>query len=297
MVIKVKRFLNPRRTAVLKKRFKNFWQLYKSNRMGMLGLSVLLFFIFVAVFARYLAPYNPYEFSPDVNAPPSLKHPLGTNDVGQDIFSELIYGTRISLLVGFLAAFVSTFIGGSIGILAGYFKKLDGILMRVTDIFLVIPSFPLMILLAAYLGPSIGTVIFVIGILSWPYTARVIRSQVLSLRERAFVESAKVIGASDFYILRAYILPNVMPLLFANMVLNVSSAIVSEAGLAFLGLSDVTYKSWGMILYFARIRGGFIRGAYWWWVPPGLCIATVVLAFTLVGYALDEVLNPRLRRR
>lgn len=293
----MKKLLGPRRTAVLKKRIKNFWYLYKSNKMGMIGLSVLTFFIFIAVFAHYIAPYDPYEFSLDVNAPPSLKHPLGTNDAGQDIFSELIYGARISLLVGFLAAFVSTFIGGSIGILAGYFKKLDGILMRITDIFLVIPSFPLMILLAAYLGPSINTVILVIGILSWPYTARVIRSQVLSLRERTFVESAKVIGASDFYILRAYILPNVMPLLFANMVLNVSGAIVSEAGLAFLGLSDVTYKSWGMILYFARIRGGFIRGAYWWWVPPGLCIATVVLAFTLVGYALDEILNPRLRKR
>jgi len=296
-VVEVKKLLGPRRTAVLKKRIKNFWYLYKSNKMGMIGLSILLFFIFIAVFAHYIAPYDPYEFSLNVNAPPSWKHPLGTNDAGQDIFSELIYGTRISLLVGFLAAFVSTFIGGSIGILAGYFKKLDGILMRITDIFLVIPSFPLMILLAAYLGPSINTVILVIGILSWPYTARVIRSQVLSLRERTFVESAKVIGASDFYILRAYILPNVMPLLFANMVLNVSGAIVSEAGLAFLGLSDVTYKSWGMILYFARIRGGFIRGAYWWWVPPGLCIATVVLAFTLVGYALDEILNPRLRKR
>lgn len=297
LVIEVGKFLTSRKVAVLKKRAKNFWNLYKSNKMGIIGLSMLLFFIFMAVFADFIVPYNPYEFSHDVNAPPSKEHLLGTNDAGQDIFSELIYGTRISLLVGFLAAFVSTFIGGSIGILAGYFKKLDGILMRVTDVFLVIPSFPLMILLAAYLGPSINTVILVIGVLSWPYTARVIRSQVLSLRERTFVESAKVIGASDFYILRAYIIPNIMPLLFANMVLNVSSAIVSEAGLAFLGLSDVTYKSWGMILYFARIRGGFIRGAYWWFVPPGLCIAAVVLSFTLIGYALDEILNPRLRKR
>lgn len=292
----MKRMLASRRIIILRKRIKNFWDIYKSNRMGLIGLIILIIFVFIAIFAPFLAPHNPYKSSRNVYAPPSLEHPLGTNDMGQDIFSELIYGTRISLLVGFLAAAVSTVIGGFIGIISGYFKRADSILMRITDIFLVIPSFPLMILLAAYLGPRISTVIIVIGVLSWPYTARVIRSQVLSLKERTFVESAKVIGASDFYILRAYILPNVMPLLFANITLNVASAIVSEAGLAFLGLSDVTYKSWGIILYFARIRGGFLKGAYWWWVPPGLCIALVVLAFTLVGHALDEILNPKLRK-
>lgn len=296
MVIRLKRMLASRRIIILRKRIKNFWDTYKSNRMGLIGLIILIIFVFIAIFAPFLAPHNPYKSSRNVYAPPSLEHPLGTNDMGQDIFSELIYGTRISLLVGFLAAAVSTVIGGFIGIISGYFKRADSILMRITDIFLVIPSFPLMILLAAYLGPRISTVIIVIGVLSWPYTARIIRSQVLSLKERTFVESAKVIGASDFYILRAYILPNVMPLLFANITLNVASAIVSEAGLAFLGLSDVTYKSWGIILYFARIRGGFLKGAYWWWVPPGLCIALVVLAFTLVGHALDEILNPKLRK-
>jgi peptide/nickel transport system permease protein len=279
------------------RRLNTFWSIYKSNRLGMIGLIILLFFIFLAVFADLISPYNPYMFSTNVYASPSWEHILGTNDAGQDIFSELIHGARVSLMVGFFSALISTVIGGAIGVFSGYFSRIDSLLMRVTDIFIVIPSFPLMILLAAYMGPSINTVIMVIGLLSWPYTARIIRSQVLSLKERVFVESAKVIGASDFYILRSYILPNIMPLLFANTILNVSGAIVSEAGLSFLGLSDVTYKSWGMMLYFARIRGGFLKGAYWWFIPPGICITLVVLAFTLVGHALDEILNPRLRRR
>ncbi|MEM1547146.1 MAG: ABC transporter permease [Candidatus Methanomethylicia archaeon] len=289
--------LKSRGYLITVKRVNTFWSIYRSNRMGMVGLTILLFFIFIAIFADFISPYNPYKFSLNIYAPPSWEHILGTNDVGQDILSELIHGARISLTVGFLAALISTVIGGSIGIFSGYFGRIDSLLMRITDIFIVIPSFPLMILLAAYMGPSINTVIIVIGLLSWPYTARIIRSQVLSLKERVFVESAKVIGASDFYILKSYILPNIMPLLFANAILNVSGAIVSEAGLSFLGLSDVTYKSWGMILYFARIRGGFLKGAYWWFIPPGICITLVVLAFTLVGHALDEVLNPKLRRR
>lgn len=223
---------------------------------------------------------------------------LGTDDAGRDVFSQMIYGTQVSLLIGFLATLMTVVIGTFIGIVSGYMGgKIDDILMRITDIMLVIPGLPLMIVLAAILGPSITTIILVIGILSWPTTARFIRAQVLTLKERAFVEAARAAGATDFYIMRKHILPNVMPLVFAEAILMIASAILIEAALSFLGLGDPVHISWGMILHYAEMRGAFSRGAWWCVVPPGLAITLVCVSFVFIGNALDEILNPRLRRR
>ncbi|MHA2140233.1 MAG: ABC transporter permease [Candidatus Thorarchaeota archaeon] len=223
---------------------------------------------------------------------------LGTTDKGADAWSQLIWGTRISLYIGILATVLSTAVGVVVGMVAGYFGgKTDEVLMRVVDFLLVIPGLPLMMVLAAFLGPSIDTIIVVISILGWTGTSRLIRSQVLAEKNKAYVESARAIGASDTYIIFRHILPNVTPILFANITLGVVGAILAESGLSFLGLTDPSQPSWGRMLADAQGNGGFIEGAWWVVVFPGLMITSISLAFTFVGHTLDQVLNPRLRER
>ncbi len=223
---------------------------------------------------------------------------LGTTDKGADAYSQLIWGTRISLTIGILATGISTAVGVVVGMTAGYFGgKLDEILMRVVDFLLVIPGLPLMMVLAAFLGPTIENIIVVISILGWTGTSRLIRSQVMAEKNKAYVESAKAIGASDTYIIYRHILPNVTPILFADITLGVVGAILSESGLAFLGLTDPSEPSWGRMLADAQAAGGFSNGAWWVVVFPGLMITILSLAFTFVGHTLDQVLNPRLRER
>ncbi len=223
---------------------------------------------------------------------------LGTTDKGGDAWSQLIYGTRISLTIGILATGLSTAVGVVVGLVAGYFGgKIDEALMRVVDFLLVIPGLPLMMVLAAFLGPTIGNIILVISILGWTGTSRLIRSQVMAEKNKAYVESAKAIGASDTYIIFRHILPNVTPILFANITLGVVGAILSESGLAFLGLTDPSEPSWGRMLADAQSAGGFSNGAWWVVVFPGLMITALSLSFTFVGHTLDQVLNPRLRER
>ncbi len=230
--------------------------------------------------------------------PPSIKHLMGTDDMGRDVLANLISGARISLLTGVLATIISMFIGTFIGILAGYYGKgLDNFLMRLTDFFLVIPWLPLMMVLAAILGTSLWNIIFVIGITSWAGTARVVRAQTLSVKERQFIERTVSIGAGNLHIMVRHVLPNVFPLVFANTVLVAAVAIVSETTLSFLGLGDPTMASWGMMLHYAFEGGATAAGAYWYYLPPGICVILVVLAFTLLGYAFDEILNPKLRER
>ncbi len=223
---------------------------------------------------------------------------LGTTDKGGDAYSQLIYGSRVSLTIGLLATALSTAVGVIVGMVAGYFGgKTDEILMRIVDFLLVIPGLPLMMVLAAFLGPTIENIIVVIAILGWTSTSRLIRSQVLAEKNKAYVESARAIGASDTYIIFRHILPNVTPILFANITLGVVGAILSEAGLSFLGLTDPNVPSWGRMLADARASGGFSNGAWWVVVFPGLMITLLSLAFTFVGHTLDQVLNPRLRER
>ena len=271
------------------------------HRMGVVGAAMLLVALLVAVFAPFLAPYDPYESVRvtifDIYQPPSPAHPLGTDDGGKDVLSSLIYGARVSLLVGFSAAAIALVIGGLIGIVAGYRGGwLGSLLMRITDFFLVIPDLALQIVLVAIIGPSLGTIILVIGVLGWTTTARLVRSQTLTVRERKYVMRARAIGAGDTHILRRHILPAVLPLMLANMVLVISLAILSESTLAFLGLGDPTVISWGQMLNFAFDRGAVSAGAWWALLPPGFAIVWVVLGTTLLGTALEDALNPRLKR-
>lgn len=265
---------------------------------GIAGGTLLAVLIGLAILAPWVTPYNPEETTGDPFSPPSRAHLLGTNDVGQDLLSELIYGIRISMTIGFLAAAVAISIGTLVGIVAGYFGRwVDALLMRLVDIVLVIPFLPLMILLAAYLGPSFWNIILVIGVLVWARPARVLRAQVLVLRSLEFVDAARALGASSGRILRKHILPGVLSISLAQFILAASGAILIEASLSFLGLGDPTAKSWGSTLYYAQVRSAFLSGAWKWWViPPGLLITAAVLGFAFTGFALEEALNPRLRR-
>ncbi len=223
---------------------------------------------------------------------------LGTTDKGADAWSQLVYGSRISLTIGILATALSTIVGVVVGMSAGYFGgKTDEVLMRVVDFLLVIPGLPLMMVLAAFLGPTVENIIVVISILGWTGTSRLIRSQVMAEKNKAYVESARAIGASDTYIIYRHIFPNVTPILFADITLGVVGAILSESGLAFLGLTDPNQPSWGRMLADSQGSGGFTQGAWWVVVFPGLMITIISLAFTFVGHTLDQVLNPRLRER
>ena len=278
-----------------------FWEQYKESKLGLLGLFILLFFILVSAFAGILAPYPVGSIQGDINAilkPPTSKYLMGTDELGRDLLSLIIYGGKVSLTIGFLATLVTAIIGTLVGVSAGYFGgTTEELLMRFTDIFLVIPGLPLMIVLASILGATFWNMILVIGIQGWTGTARVLRAQVLSLKEKPFIESARAIGASDTRIIIRHIIPNVLPLIVAQMVLRVGSSILSAASLSFLGLGDPTHISWGMTLHYAFSVGSLFSGFYWYIIPPGICITLVVLSFAFIGYALDQVVNPRIRKR
>lgn len=282
------------------KKLKEFLHAVRKNKLALFGSVTLLLFLLVAVFGPFIIPFSALEIGEveDMLLPPGGEHLLGTDDMGRDILANLIAGSRISLLVGVLATLISMTIGCTIGIMSGYFgKRIDQLLMRFTDFFLVIPWLPLMMVLAAILGTSIWNIIFVIGITSWPGTARVVRAQTLSVKERQFVERTISLGAGSGHIMLHHILPNVFPLVFANTVLVASVAIVSETTLSFLGLGDPSRASWGMMLHYAFECGAASAGAYWYYLPPGICVVAVLLSFTLMGYAFDEILNPKLKGR
>ena len=265
---------------------------------GRLGVGVVGLFVFLAVFGSAIAPHDPDASSLDVLAPPSSTHWLGTTEQGSDVFSQLLVGARVSIVVGFAAALISAVLGAAVGLLGGYFGGwTDRVLDAFENWFLVIPQIPLMIVLARLLNPSLGVLIAVIGLTSWAGTGRVVRAQVLTLRERAFVERARALGAGDGYIIRTHVLPNTLPLIFANTVLIVAIAILSEAALAFLGLGDPTRISWGTMLENAFSSGAPSEGAWWYVVPPGLCITVLVLAVSMLGFLFEEYVNPRLREQ
>jgi len=300
------------------KNLRKTWRIFRANRIGMLGFCVLMALLVIALFAPllstvpgkptdldYLEPAYPLQnwtnpMPPKWSPSPytGWRHPLGTDDLGQDVWSMTMYGTRASFEVGLVATLISVLLGAAVGLTAGYFGKVaDEVLMRTTDFFLVLPWFPLMIVMMAILGNEFIWVIVVIGITSWPSTARIVRSQVLTIKERQFIERARAVGAGDRHIIATHIMPNVMPLIFANTVLLIALAIFSEAFLDFFGLGDPTVISWGTMLERAYEKGAFSAGWWWWISAPGVAIVVMVLMFSLVGYALDDVLNPRLRRR
>jgi len=277
-----------------------FWAAYRRSAMGMAGLAMLCFFVGLAIFATFAndTGTNPALASGPVLHPPSLRYPFGTDRFGLSVLTLTIHGSKISLLVGLSATAITVVIGAVVGIVAGYRGGLvDVLLMRLTDFGLVIPWLALAIVLASILGPSLGTIIVVIGLTSWPGTARLVRAQTLSVKERPYVERARALGASPWHLVTRHILPNVFPVIFANTVLVVAVAILSETTLSFLGLGDPFSISWGSILESAFAAGAATIGAWWWLLAPGLAIVLVVLGFTMCGFALDEILNPRLRQR
>ncbi|MFZ5905216.1 MAG: dipeptide/oligopeptide/nickel ABC transporter permease/ATP-binding protein [Chloroflexota bacterium] len=280
-------------------RFLDFWRVFRRNKMGLVGLAMLVVIVIVAVFAEIIAPYDataPVDVTiSDIYQSPSAAHWLGTDDAGQDVFSNFIFGARVSLIVGFFAAFISVFIGGVMGIVAGFYGgRIENFLMRFTDVMLVIPDLPLMVVIVALTKPSLLNIIFVIGLLGWTTTARIVRSQTLAVKSRKFVLRARAIGAGNGHIVRHHILPLVMPILVVNAVLVVSLAILNESTLSFLGLGDPTALSWGQMLNYAFGRGAMSTGAWWALVAPGFGIVWVVLGLTLFGHGLEQVLNPRL---
>jgi len=285
------------------RKLNEYWQIFSRSRRGVIGLGILTFFIAISFLAPLIAPYDPYSRVDQPLLSPSKKHLLGTNDIGQDLLSELIYGTRISLMIGFLVAFSTAFIGTLVGLITGYYGGItDEILMRICDIVLVLPNISLMILFAALFGrQSFIVIILILTITAWPSYARLVRSATLSLKQRTFVEVTKGLGASDLHIMFKHILPNLGPILLASMTFRVSGAMLAEASLSFLGLGDPTKKSWGMMLHFANSRGGWWanngKPAYWWIIPPGLCIAMTTLFLNMIGQALEEIMDPRLRGR
>jgi len=280
---------------------KRTWASFRSHRSGLFGLGLLTFFILIAIFAPLLADPESIEVTKatgGVLEPPGGGYLLGTDENGRSIVALLIWGSRISLFVGMLATLIAMVIGTLVGLASGFFEGWPArLLYRLTEWFLVIPFVPLAIVLATVLGRSLINIVIVIGITGWASTAMLIRSQTLSIRERPYVERARLLGAGRWHQMTRHVLPNVMPMVFANTTLTVALAILAETTLSFLGLGDPTRISWGTMLDAAFGVGAMTTGAWWYIVPPGVCVVLVVLAFTLVGQALEEVFNPRLRER
>lgn len=277
------------------------WREFRRHRSGVAGLVVLTGFVLLALLAPVIADAEGLSVTRaqgGVLQPPSTAYLLGTDDNGRSVLTLLIWGARVSLLVGLMATVISMVIGTLVGLLSGYFGGWPGaLLFRLTEWFLVIPFLPLAIVLASVLGRSLLNIALVIGVTSWTSTALLIRSQTLSIKERAYLERARGLGAGHLHLLRRHVLPNVVPLVFANTTLTVAVAILAETTLSFLGLGDPTRVSWGSMLQDAFRVGAITTGSWWFIVPPGLCVVLVVLSFTLVGQALESVLDPRLRER
>ncbi|MEU1131110.1 ABC transporter permease [Streptomyces sp. NPDC005900] len=275
-----------------------FWREYRTHRAGLVGLAALVVIALAAVLAPLLVGSDAQSVTDAPGRPmesPSAAYPLGTDQFGRDLLGLLVWGARMSLTVGLLAAVLSVAIGTLVGITAGHFKGWYAtVIMRVTDWFLVMPTLVLAIALAAVLSGSIWTIILAIGVTTWPTTARLVRAQTLAVESRPYIERARALGGGHGHIMTRHVLPNVMPLVLAQTTLVISGAILTEATLAFLGLGDPTSVSWGGLLQDAREAGSVSAGHWWYLAPPGLAIAIVALAFTLCGRAVESVLNPRL---
>ena len=292
---------------------RSFSRRFARHRAGVIGLVIILFFVVMAIAPGLIA--GPFESPSHPSGlpleAPSSTHLLGTDEQGRDVLNLVVHGARISLLVGLLASAITIILGAGIGIIAVFFGgRIDTILMRITDFFLILPTFVLALVLAPIIIDVFGVgteiagmrmtlvaIIIVIGLTSWASTARIIRAQALSVKERAFVDRARVIGAGPSRIMVSHILPNVMSLIVANTVLVIASSILTETTLSFVGLGDPQSPTWGTTLHYAQVTGAPGSGAWWYTASPGIAIVLVVLAFTLIGNALDDTLNPKLKGR
>lgn len=273
--------------------------LFLKTGMGKVGLIIIMFFLGVVVYSDLFVPYDRFVGSDDVNERESWEHPFGTDGLGRDILKRTMHGSKASLTVGFVAMVISMGLGTAVGLLSGFWGGWrDEVIMRFNDVFLSIPWLVLMmVIVALFETRSLAALIIVIGVTGWSTTARIVRSQVLSLKARQFVERARAIGSGDMHIIRKHIFPNVVPLVFANAILTIAIAILSESTLSFLGLGPTDVETWGKVLEDAFVESAALGEQFAYIIMPGLCIVFVVLGFTFVGYAMDEVLNPKLRRR
>ncbi|WP_372347781.1 ABC transporter permease [Streptomyces sp. KL116D] len=291
---------SPRALARARKRRSaaRFWKSYRSHKGGLWGLGLLILIALVAILAPVLVGEDSQSVTDAPGGPlegPSGEFPLGTDQFGRSVLALVVYGARVSLTVGLLAAFLCVAIGTVIGIVAGHFRGwYSTVLMRITDWFLVMPTLVLAIALATVMDRSMWTVIIAIGVTTWPTTARLVRAQTLAVESRPYIERARALGGGHGHVMTRHVLPNVMPLVLAQTTMIISSAILTEATLAFLGLSDPTITSWGGMLQDAREAGAVSAGDWWYLAPPGIAIAVVALSFTLCGRAVESVLNPKL---
>lgn len=289
-----------RRRAAARRVREQFW----GSTPGRIGLAILLVFVILAIAAPLIADRSGLDAvaSRAAGAPqwgsPSEYPPLGTDHLRRSVWAQFVWGSRVSLFVGLAATVVTITLGSLIGIVAGFVGgRVDAILMRLTEWFLVVPFLPLAIVLASVLGRSVWNIIFVIGVTSWPSTARIVRAQVLTVKQRLFVDRARSLGAGSGHLIRWHILPNVSGLILANATLAVPISILTETTLSFLGLGDPSRPSWGKALEEAFLNGAIIRNAWWYFIPPGVAILLVVLAFTLIGQTLEEIADPRMADR
>src|SRR5215467_299079 len=274
----------------------SIWRAVTINKKVAAGCAIVGFFIIVGCFGPFFTPYNPNATSHLFITPPSATHWLGTTVVGEDIFSQLVYGTRTSVFWGLATALIVTILSVLVGLVGGYFSGLtDDSLTLVTNVSLVLPALPLAIVLAAYFPRGPLTIAMVIIITSWAWQARVLRSQTLSLRSREFVTAARVGGENSWRIIFFEIFPNEISLVVAGFVSTTIFIILAWAALEFLGLGDGTIPSWGGILYWAQQAGALGGGLWWWFVPPGFCIALLGAGLALINFGIDEVADPRLR--
>lgn len=268
------------------------------NGKSITGLCILAFFVFVAIFADVLAPYSPTEVNNLARfQPPSAEHWLGTTHIGEDVLSQVIYGTRGVIVVGFLAALIATVIAITVGVVSGYVSgwKSES-LSALTNVFLVIPGIPLIIIIASiFEDPPLWAIAAVLGLIGWAWGARVLRAQTMSLRNRDFVQAAKANGEPLRRIITVEMLPNLMALIAASFVGTVTAAILGLTTLSYIGVIPVTTYNWGTILNWASAQGAFQQNQWWWYLPPGLCIAAIGVALSLINFGIDEYVNPRLR--
>ena len=315
--------LAPPEESIMRMRLENlwrrttrFWRVFRASRLGMVGMIILLIFVFMALSAPILTSTGLLR-SPDTTlcgadfhtcslgsadevrfAPPNSIVWLGTDQLARDVFRRLWWGSQVTMLIGTLATVFSMGIGTVVGMVSGYYGGwLDEILMRITDFFLVLPTLVFALILLAIIGPGFWNMVIAIAVTFWASTARLVRSQVLSLKERQFVERARAAGTGKIRIVWIHIFPNAFSLVFAEAILTIAVAILTESFLSFLGFMSLDVITWGVLIEQAYGNYAIERGLVWWIVAPGLAIVAVVLGFTLLGYALDEIMNPRLRKR
>ncbi|MFA5396616.1 MAG: ABC transporter permease [Methanogenium sp.] len=268
----------------------------KKNLAMRVSIAIFAIYLLIALFAPLLTPYDPFIIAGGIYEEPSPEHLLGTNDLAQDIFSQLIYGTRATLLLGFTGAILSVSIGTAIGIVSGYYGgRVDEFITRTLDIVMTIPTFPLLLVMMMFFTPGIYVTGILMGLLGSARGVRVIRSQVLSIAQMNFITGVKVMGASDLYVMAKHVLPNLLSLVTVQFVFSAQHFMVMGIGLGFLGLGDSNVIDWGQMIDRAYQNGGVINGLWWWLIPPGMAVTFLSLSLALFGYSMEDEINPRMK--